>query len=441
VEATGTLEANVRVHRVVGAWWPLAASWLLMGVELPMVGAIVARLADPEIHLAAYGGVVFPIALVIEAPIIMLLTASTQLCRDAASYAGLRRFMMRANVALTLLHVLVAFTPLYDVTVVRIMNVPPDVVEPARIGLMIMTPWTAAIGYRRFQQGVLIRFGFSGAVWYGTAIRLAVNATTLVVGFVHGGLAGIVVATTAVSAGVLADAVYAGIRVRPVVREHLSRVDPGHKPLVGRAFVNFYVPLAMTPLIALVVQPVGAAAISRMPEALASLAVWPVMSGLVFIFQTFGMAFSEVVVALFDEPGARRVLWRFTLLLTFVSTVLLLAVALTPLAALWFGEVSGLSPELTVMAASTVWITLPMPGSRALQSWYQGVLVGAQRTGPITESVLVFLVVCSAILWWGARWATTSGLYVALWAFSIARVVQTVWLWRRSRAEARASPA
>jgi Na+-driven multidrug efflux pump len=348
--------------------------------------------------------------------------------------------MVRANVALTLVHVLVAFTPLYDLTVVRIMDVPADVVEPARIGLMIMTPWTAAIGYRRFQQGVLIRFGCSGAVWYGTAIRLVVNATTLVLGYLHGGLAGIVVATTAVSAGVIVEAVYAGIRVRPVVREHLSKVDPEHEPLVGRAFVGFYVPLAMTPLIALVVQPIGAAAISRMPVALASLAVWPVMSGLVFIFQTFGMAFSEVVVALIDERGARRVLWRFTLLLTFASTALLLLVAVTPLASLWFGEVSGLSPELTALAASTVWIALPMAGSRALQSWYQGVLVGAQRTGPITESVLVFLVVCSAILWWGARGATAPGLHVALWAFSIARVVQTVWLWWRSRAEVRALP-
>ena len=43
-----------------------------MSIELPLVSAVMARLSDPTIHLAAYGGVVFPIALVIEAPIIML---------------------------------------------------------------------------------------------------------------------------------------------------------------------------------------------------------------------------------------------------------------------------------------------------------------------------------------------------------------------------------
>ena len=61
------------VHSVASTWWPLAASWLLMGVELPMITATIARLVEPEVQLAALGGVVFPILLLIESPIIMLL--------------------------------------------------------------------------------------------------------------------------------------------------------------------------------------------------------------------------------------------------------------------------------------------------------------------------------------------------------------------------------
>ena len=44
------------VRSVFSTWWPLAASWLMMGLELPAVSAVIARLAYPEIHLAAYGG-------------------------------------------------------------------------------------------------------------------------------------------------------------------------------------------------------------------------------------------------------------------------------------------------------------------------------------------------------------------------------------------------
>lgn len=70
-------------HRqIFRACWPLAISWALMAVELPILGAVIARLAEPEIRLAAFGGVVFPVALVVESPIIMLLVASTAFSRD-----------------------------------------------------------------------------------------------------------------------------------------------------------------------------------------------------------------------------------------------------------------------------------------------------------------------------------------------------------------------
>ncbi len=80
-QATGP-SADVSMRCIIRTWWPLAASWLLMGLEGPAISAVIARLANPEINLAAYGGVVFPLALFIEAPIIMLLAASTALSTD-----------------------------------------------------------------------------------------------------------------------------------------------------------------------------------------------------------------------------------------------------------------------------------------------------------------------------------------------------------------------
>lgn len=52
------------IGEVFRTWLPLAASWAVMGMELPLVSAIMARQADPALHLAAYGGVVFPVALI-----------------------------------------------------------------------------------------------------------------------------------------------------------------------------------------------------------------------------------------------------------------------------------------------------------------------------------------------------------------------------------------
>lgn len=72
---------TLKLSRVYTTWLPLMASWMLMSVELPFINAIVARLANQEINLAAYGGIIYPLALIIEAPIINLLAASTALSR------------------------------------------------------------------------------------------------------------------------------------------------------------------------------------------------------------------------------------------------------------------------------------------------------------------------------------------------------------------------
>ena len=99
------------MRHILRTWWPLAASWLLMGFEGPAVASVVARLADPKINLAAWGGIVFPLSLMIEAPIIMMLAASTALCRDWTSYVKLRRFMNRLGASMTALHIIMVATP------------------------------------------------------------------------------------------------------------------------------------------------------------------------------------------------------------------------------------------------------------------------------------------------------------------------------------------
>ncbi|HSO27644.1 MAG TPA: hypothetical protein VLS48_06210, partial [Anaerolineales bacterium] len=256
-------------QRIFRTWWPLAASWIFMAAEMPLLSAVVARLVDPEIHLAAYGGVVFPLALIIEAPIIMLLAASTALSKDWDSYLKIRRFMHGVSGALTLLHTLVAFTPLYYVVVVDLLGAPSEIIGPARMGLMIMLPWTWSIAYRRFNQGVLIRFDHSRAVTVGTAIRLGADILVLSLGFFLK-LPGIVVATSAVAAGVMSEALYIGIVVRPVRERELKPAPPVAEPLTWSAFLRFYIPLALNSLLFLLAQPLGSAAISRMPQALES---------------------------------------------------------------------------------------------------------------------------------------------------------------------------
>jgi hypothetical protein len=406
---------------------------MLMGIELPALSAVVARLADPQIHLAAYGGIVFPLALIIESPIIMLLAASTALSKDWASYLKLRRFMIASGAALTLLHILIAFTPLYYFVVEGILGAPEEIVAPARVGLMIMTPWTWSIAYRRFNQGVLIRFGHSRMVGIGTVVRLVTNGAVLAGGYLAGDIPGIVVGASAVATGVVAEALYVGWVVQPVLNHQLKPAVPVPVQITLRSFLSFYIPLALTSLLLLITQPMGSAAISRMPQALASLAVWPVITGLIFIFRSMGMAFNEVVVALLDEPHSIQSLRRFSLFLTSAVTLGMLVITATPIAKFWFEQVSALPPELSDIARNALWLGLFLPGLNVIQSWFQGALVNSRHTAAITESVVIFLLIGGGVLLAGVVWGEATGLYFGIGAFSFSMLAQSVWLWHRSK--------
>ena len=419
-------------RRILQTWWPLAASWLLMGIESPAITAIIARLAQPEVNLAAFGGILYPLALIIESPILMLLSASTALSKDWDSYLKVRRFMMRASALLTALHVLFTFTPLYYFVAARLIGAPAEIVEPARLGLMIMIPWTWAIAYRRFNQGVLIRFGHARAVGLGTLVRLSADGLVLAAGYLLRMRPGIVVAASTLTAGVVSEAIYAGLRVRPVLRTQLRLAPPVAQALTARAFLQFYVPLALTSMLNLLADPLTSAALSRMPDALESLAAWPVVSGLIFLFRSLGMAYNEVVIALLDEPGAAHTLRRFTGWLAALTTTLLLAITATPLAPFWFGRVSALNPRLVALARRGLWLALPVPGLNALQSWFQGTIVHSRRTRGITEAVGAYLLASSTVLWAGVAWGRVTGISVGLAAVTAGRLAQTISLYRRT---------
>ena len=427
------LPAPLSARRVLTLWWPLAASWLLMGAEMPMLTAAMTRMPGGEPHLAAIGALVYPLSILIEAPIIMLLTASTALVTDLATHARLLRFAHGSSLLLTAAHAAVAFSPLFDALVLDGIGAPAETLEPARTGMQLMTPWTWAIGYRRFQQGVLIRCGRSDLVGVGTVIRLATNLTVLVVGLGAGTWPGIIVGASAISCGVLAEAAWAGWSFRRAARPRLPAAPVG-APLSWGAFARFYAPLAFTPIITIVIQPLGSWAMSKMHAPLQSLAAWPAVYGIVFLSRSAGFAYNEVVVALAGERGGPPVLRRCGVGIAAVTTATLALLSFSPLGALWFDQVSGLPEDLVALSRDALPLAIAMPGYAVAQNYLQGRMVHDKRTRPITEAVLLYLVVCLLCLLAGMRWlADRPGIEVTLLAFNVAGFAQTGWLWRGLR--------
>ncbi|MGC9395076.1 MAG: hypothetical protein ACP5J4_09490 [Anaerolineae bacterium] len=289
-----------------------------------------------------------------------------------------------------------------------------------------------AIGFRRFNQGVMIRFGHSKAVGIGTMVRLGTNLVVLLTGYLINTIPGIIVACVAVSSGVMAEAIYSGLRVRPIVQQQVIPAPPG-KPLSTRDFLVFYTPLALTALIWVIIQPFGSAAISRMTNPLPSLAAWPVVNGLLFLLRSPGMALNEVVVAHIGRPHAARNLRRFSNILLAITTAITLLIVATPLANLWLTIVMALPADLIPISQQALWLGIGLPMLAVLVSWFQGQIMHSRHTRGITEATTIYSLLMVAILGVGIVTQRFTGLYVAVFAYSIAGLAQVGWLWWRSR--------
>lgn len=409
-----------------------------MSAEPSILAAVVARLPNPDIHLAAYGSVTFPLIGILQAPILTLLSLSTAMSKDWDSFLKGRKLMFILGGGLTALYALIAFTPLYDLIVKNVIGVPPEVVEPARLGMAVGLPWTFAVAYRRFHQGVFIRFDQTRAVTVGTFLRFLVDAAVLTAGLLIRTIPGTIVATLMMVCGVITEAVYVGVRVRPLLRTELKAVPSLEDKILLRDMVAFFIPLGIMPLLNQLIRPIGSAALSRMADPIHTLAVWPVIASFSMLIVTPGSSYNEVVIAMLDRPRAKRSVQQFMYILMGGQLLAMLLLGLTPLSRLWFGRVSGLSSEMAVLAASAFVFLIPNALITPLNSWFSGAVLHSRRSRIVTEGMVVYLSVYILSLALGGSLAQVSGVYVAVFASLLAAICQTLWLGLRSRAAIRA---
>jgi hypothetical protein len=403
----------------------------MMAVEGPFLASVIARLAEAKFNLAAYG-VAYAVALLVESPVIMLMSASTALAEDRQRFERLRAFSFGLSAATTVAMLLILVPAVFAFVAIDVIALPADVARLVYGGLWLLLPWPGAIGVRRFYQGLLIRDNRTKLVATGTVLRLSSMAGTALVLFLIGGIPGAYVAAAALSAGVSVEAVASVLMARPSVRKLAGTApDPATEVLSYGAIARFYYPLALTSLIGLTVQPMLTFFMGRAPAPLESLAIFPVVTALSFIFRAMGLSYQEVAIALMGKRFEHLAeLWRFALLLGLAASAGLGLVALTPLALFWFEDLSALTPDLARFALVPTMILVPIPFFSVMLSFQRAILVIGQGTRPITWATMIevgTIAVGFPILGWrlGVVGATAAAL-----AFVVGRIGGNLFLVR-----------
>ncbi len=411
-------------------WIPLSATWLMMAAEGPFLSAIIARMINPEFNLAAFG-VSISFAMIVEAPVILLMSASTALVKDIQSYIKLRNFTFVLNLCVTVIMLLFITPSIFYFITINLIELPVEVVKLTHIAMILLIPWPAAIGYRRFYQGILIRHNLTRRVAYGTIVRLSSMALTGLALHFFTKVDGSVVGAGALATGVTCEAAASRIMAWKIVK----KIKSGKIPYTEKSDISynqifkFYLPLALTSLVSLGAQPMVTFFIGQSRMAIESLAVLPVINSFVFIFRSVGISFQEVGIALIGKNKEGYLpLRNFAIKLGIALVSFMGIIALTPLANVWFHNISGLSIELTDFARFPLILMILMPGLAVLLSFETAVLVESKNTKPITFSTVVEFVTIVVIMFLSIKIFNWVGAVAASFGFMAGMVGANTYL-------------
>jgi len=164
-------------------------------------------------------------------------------------------------------------------------------------------------------------------------------------------------------------------------------------------------------------------------SALDSLAVLPVITSLTFLFRSIGLSYQEAAIALLD--GTRENFRRVSTFAAFVgvaATAGLGLIAFTPLVQVWFEDVSGLSPELSLFAVLPLRIFSSIPFFSMQLAYQRAILVFGRATRSITLSTMIEVVTIVLVLYLTIHVLDWVGVVAAVVALLAGRIVGNAYM-------------
>ena len=417
---------------ILAFWSPLALTWAIMGVEIPVVSIAVAALPDTTANLAALGAAI-ALAWFSETPTVNLTPATLRLASDDASYLTMRRYAIALCLLALGLNTLLAATPLMQTILQNVIGVPEDLSILAAKAYLWLLPWPAAIGMRRFYQAVMIRQGATRRVAYGTGIRLAVLSGAAALFATTGWLTGAESGALALSLGVIFEAVAARVMAAGSIHALRASVS-ADQPLTFSAFWQLYWPLTIMMMLNLAVSALVTTGLAKAKDAAVALAAFPVAHGVNFIARALATSFQEPVIAFLGrDENYRPVLAKFAVRLGIALTAVMAFLAFTPAGPWTLIHLMNLPAPLTEPAMDSFAALTLYPAVTLWFMWIRARLTHARRTQPIAAATVFETLALMLILWilitpLGIPGATAAGA-----AMVLSRIAANLWLQRLMR--------
>lgn len=403
-----------------------------MAVEAPVSNFILSKHDDHTLATASYMPLM-AICMLVESPVIDLLTTSTTLGAKKSAYPVLRQYAFLCCLVVTLVHAVVVFTPLYHALTLNVLKLKPEIAATAHVPMMIMTPWAAFVGLRRYRQGLMIRNGETKKIGFGTFLRMAAVVLVGTVLSLTTKWPGLVVVACGLVASVLVESAYINWASRGIAAASLASTEPDPDAPTLASVFKFHLPLFGTMLIIMSMSLVVTAALSRGLAPVVTMAAWQLAASTVWLFRTVLFALPEMIISLFDEGRNADMLLKFSTKTGLVCSGIMLVAVVTGADKLFFSK--GYQAEANVAASASLAFALCMalPIVSAWLSYCRAALTAKHDTTSRFWAIIVDVVVLFVMLELGLwlKWPGVVNASVAVTASLVAELSYLALCWKK----------
>jgi len=372
-------------------FFPLLLNVQLMSVSHSVINGALARQSDFVTALAAFS-VAMVLHLFIASPSYQNHTVTIAMVRGRRSLRGTAIFVTVVALYVSAFLALVAFTPLGDFILGRLIGVEGEIARQARavLGIMVLLPFLT--GFRGLFQGLVIQARRTGLVSFATLVRVAALLGCLALGAPW--FTGAVLGAVALVGCIFVETVLMGYFAWRCRIQH-----PGGSAERGTLEIfRFAFPLAYSSCLQQTIPLLINAIISRLPDGALALASFGVIRGFIFLLggpmRNLQQAYQTLVKDLADYLQLVR-FFRWV-----GSTLALLTLLIAyPLSQPVLGSLMGLDDQ------TRGYIALPLAGCAlycylfGAVSLLRGWFTGEDRTTELGRSVVYKILFL--LLGWG----------------------------------------
>lgn len=387
---------------------PLAATSILMMASHSIVSSGLARTPDAAAALAAFA-VAQSLAVMFESPCYTIQRMCVALFKDKGSYNAVKQASLIVWACLTVIMLAIAFTPLSRIIFLNILRVPTELYPDAMRSFRVFMVLPAFSAFRSFYQGLLIVQKRTAQLTTNMLFRLGVMlllATVLPRLSLTGGSVGALI----LAAGIGTEGLMAYITGRNAGKE---LPESSGNVLTTRQAMVFFLPLVLASITNTFIRPVINAGLARTVDPSLALASYQVAWSFSYIFAAVAFNIHQLVIVFAREAEYRMAVFKFSMLMGTLGTLLLFIVAVTPLGTLALTRIIGVTPELAAQALRAITLLSLMPILTCISEYCAGLLIIAGQTKYLTAGKVVNVVTILATSLLTVKFAPQLGALLA----------------------------